>query len=325
VFHDLLGNVAAATWCLTLEGAQLRTSLLLEMPKETSAWLRKALGQVMPGLPMSAMPGELLRAELSADLAALREPVLALANAREQAGGDAAAQVMDVMQRSFDGRMAVQVAAPAGIIVPRVGLALGIKDKEVVRRLLDDVTANAVEVKQVKFEGMPCSTVRLGPTSNVLPAFALLDDVLLVAETPATLRLLLRDRAKASAIGPGERPATPFGAPLPGFALRYDVGEYARTGRKTYGAMMDAGLLGALRNLDPETSPAELIGLVDDREFAAALGTGHGVAVPVDNGLLLTSTSSLGGPLTSAMLTVMIPYASVALHGALRGLDRLMH
>jgi hypothetical protein len=24
-------------------------------------------------------------------------------------------------------------------------------------------------------------------------------------------------------------------------------------------------------------------------------------------------------------LTVMIPYASVALHGALRGLDRLMH
>jgi hypothetical protein len=322
----LIDRMQGITWGVTLEGAQVRCSLLLSLPHGPPAWAQEVLAGARPGLAMASMPGELMRVESCMNVAALRKAILDLIGTAAAGKGDQAlGTVMDCIEQAFDGRMTLQCAAPPGPVVPRTGLALGIRNEAAARTLIEQLTARAQEVKQVQLEGVACTTVRLGAISTLVPAFTMSDGELLVAETPATLRILLRERGKADTIGARESaPETPFGPALPGFRLRYDVGELLRMIRKIGGTLMDARMVAALRNLDPDVSAAELLGRLDDAELAAALGMGSGGIVPVEQGLLMTSTSTLGGPVTSLFLTILIPYAQAIQQSVWRGLEREM-
>lgn len=314
-------GIRSLSLAITMDAGWIRESLHVEMPEAPTGLLAAWTGAkaALPAHPQVEDP--MLQAGFALDLGRFEASLTELERLAEPARSPADQEpsalrklVPDVV-KALTGGASLQVSAPArGSLVPRLSLALGIAD----RATLDALLARArTELQGITFDdretqGVPWTSVKIpNSPSAMVPTFAVLDDVLVLTESPATLRAMIKARADGGATAmstAGAPPATPVGEPAPALDLRYDVGAMWRVLQDRYLPMVQlmmnqAMMMGGVGG-EPLLETGEL---PDGAAIAPHLGLGRGGLSVADGGLVLSTASALGDPLLAAMTSVMAP------------------
>jgi hypothetical protein len=272
------------------------------------------LGALVAGdaaLPAQPLPaGAMLQLRLAADVPGLLAALKALQQT-DHLPIDLDDELAAAIGKACTGGLAIAVGAPApGGVLPRLWLSFGVRDA----RVLDDLVAKAIaelprcQWKRMQLEGADCTSLTLTDLPPAFtPTFCVVDSVLTIADSPASLRALLQSR-KA-----GAPPALDVGdAPLPkgdgeplAFELRGD--EVA-----AYRALCFAWLPPfELMATNPLTKPLLHRGDLPPVDVVARhLGRSRGTLRREGNTFVYRSCGAAGGPLLHAVLAAWSPLLS---------------
>ncbi len=305
----MLDSIHAFTLARTLENGDLRDTAAIELAPAALAKLRDAIAARGPTPRLAALPDELARASCTVDS-------MAVMTWLAEQGPATSFQMPEpsLLERLkvLSGSTTITIGAPAGGLVPRCGAALGLTDPAAMAALLA-TQAEQATLKAVQLADADCYTVREAPTAGITPAMSIRGQTLLLAESPATLRLLLRG-AEAAEAAPAEDDAvmTPYGPALPGWRFQFDLGTSYTALRRTFGTLLDAQMQQAARQSTVPGAGKDPLhpAWPDPEELAPLLGKGESHLVLRGNDLLLTSRSALGGPNWAFTALLGAPYVS---------------
>ncbi len=222
-----LDKLDTMTWRLAVVDDSLQEDISCVLPKPPTGLLGAFL-QGMAPMPDQPLPeGALLQLRGGFDVQLCCDAIDAyLLQVEQPTLGDLG--VRDDLRLAWTGGVALALVRPApGSPMPRIYVSFGIADAAALRRVLGKIwDAWAIELKARHYEDTDCSQLNLdGLPPGLQPTFALVDDTLHLAESPAGLRALLRARAagapRVMGVGDAPRPKGP-GRAMPGIEVRYD-------------------------------------------------------------------------------------------------------
>jgi hypothetical protein len=147
-------------------------------------------------------------------------------------------ELVTLATKALTGGIALGACAPAqGAMIPRIYLSLGIADAKLLDELLAKLFPGDTAKKQVTYEEVPCTVLTVpGMPAAFQPTWCVIDGVLHVAESAASMRAFLKARAAGgAAMDVGALPEPPGeGEVLPTLDVRCDQQELYRTFHKVW-------------------------------------------------------------------------------------------
>lgn len=279
--------------------------------------IRGILGALVRGmapLPDQPLPaGALVQLRCGFDVRALIaavDDILELADIRTLTEDE----LNEDIERAWTGGAALGVTQPRpGAVVPRIYGSFGIVDRDALDRLLARLAEQPwIDSKTREFEGVECTLLTLaGLPSALAPAYCVVDDTMHVAESPTSLRDLLRAKAggapRALDVGDAAAPVGP-GTALPLFDLRFDGGAIHAALREVWLPLLSASMAFAAGEpllFDDDLPEPEVL--------AELIGKGRGALRRTENGITLSCRSALGGPQTIAFLSTFFTHMAGAM------------
>ena len=146
----------------------------------------------------------------------------------------------------------------------------------------------------------------------MVPTYAVLGDSFVIAESPATIKAMIRamqEKAATAMATEGAPAVAAAGEVRPALDVRYDVGAIWRVLQKNYLSIVQLGIGQMMMATGMHGEPLLDAGeMPEAAAIAPHLGLGRGgVAVDKDGGILLTCASPLGDPLTAALEAIVVP------------------
>lgn len=260
-------------------------------------------------LPKQALPeGAMLQLRVAADLPRL----LALAG---EAGAALPPPIVEALQKSLTGGIALGVCAPPkGGLVPRLCATLGVADAAALRDVLKQFLPPQLKTKQVQLDGVDCTSLLLDDLPPaVRPTWCVVDGQLHIAESPNSLRDLLRaQKTGAGAMAIGDAPvAAGAGEPMTSVDVRADLAA-------AYAAFHGTWL--PLYELGEAASPMDSKALLPRKDLPEPeavgkhLGSVRGVMRRTPKGYVLQFQGPVGGPLAAIFAATYGPILSGSMH-----------
>ncbi|MFN7587222.1 MAG: hypothetical protein ACK5UQ_01725 [Planctomycetota bacterium] len=260
-------------------------------------------------LPKQALPeGAMLQLRIAADLPKL----LALAG---EVGVALPPPVAEALPKALTGGIALGVSAPPkGGLVPRMAATFGVADAAALQDALKQFLPPDVKTKQVQLEGVDCTSLLLDDLPPALrPTWCLVDGQLHVAESPNSLRDLLRaQKTGAEAMAVGDAPvAAGADEPMPSVDVRADLAA-------AYAAFHGTWL--PLYELAEAASPMASKALLPRKDLPEPavvgkhLGSVRGVMRKTTKGYVLQFQGPVGGPLAASFAATYGPMLSASMH-----------
>jgi hypothetical protein len=320
--------VRSLSFAMGFDGKDVRESLFVETAGEPGGLLGAWLGATaaLPAHPQ--VDDALLQVGFALDLSRLGAAMKAMREAAADEGDEPAEpdefeQMIPELQKALSGGISLQVSGPAvGSMVPRMSLALGVADRQALEALIGRARTKFPELgfEQRDTDGVSWTCVKIpNSPSAFVPSFAFLGDAFVLAESPATLRAMIRGRDGAPAMPVEGAPcATPLGDPLPALEVRYDGAAIWRVMQERYLPAVKLLLAQARLSGGPDFTP-----LLDAREmpdlepFGAGLGLGRGGLSRAEGGYVWSAAGSFGDPLSTAMMTTVVPLSPTLIGMAL--------
>jgi len=262
-------------------------------------------------LPKQALPeGAMLQLRIAVDL----PQVFALLG---ELGAEVALPkpMAEALQKSLTGGIALGVCAPPkGGLVPRLCATFGVADAAALQDAMKQFLPPSLKTKQVQLEGVDCTSLLLDDLPPaVRPTWCIVDGQLHVAESPNSLRELLRaQKTGAEAMAIGDAPiAAGAGEPMPTVDVRADLAA-------AYAAFHGTWL--PLYELAEAASPMASKALLPRKDLpepAAVgkhLGSVRGVMRKTSKGYVLQFHGPVGGPLAASFAATYGPILSASMH-----------
>lgn len=325
-FSRLLGFDGAVTTCceLHVDGRGFREFLGIRGARSGALPTRQV--SAAPSLPRLETPWIVARANLDPEvLVRFYAPLLASLVPEPERN------VLQVVFDRFDGGLAGSISAPAkGGLVPRFALALAVRDGEnllaALRERIGAATASPFEIVARDGETTIQWSLRDGP-AWLRPSMTIVDGVLLLAESPTTLRALRRARARCDELfadPDASACAVPEGSTAVGECWFDAAAIYEGLGTSVFGSQLFSLALSPnvgdpLWQVDDIVAPRDL---PDPREVAPAFGRGRAIAYVGHNEAGMGVAAPALGPLLTAALSLgagLVPrVAAMALERAVR-------
>lgn len=313
-----LAEAGMLEWRLSASGETIRDEISLAFDGDVGGILGALVRGSAP-LPDQPLPADpLLQVRCAFDVEALVAAVdelLEFFELRTLTGQG----MRDDLRRAWTGGAALGLARPAlGGLGPRTYLSFGIVDREALERLLALLHAQPwVTTKQRELEGVECTLLDIaGLPSALAPAYCVIDGTFHAAESPKSLRALLK--AKAAGAPPvmdtrdAPRPRGD-GVMLPMFDLRFDGAAIHAVFREVFMPPMAAATA-----LGDAESLVGLREMPDVETVTRHLGKGRGALWRTESGLALSMSGALGGPETHALATMFGPILSTGVSSSRR-------
>jgi hypothetical protein len=314
-----LDGISALTFGLAIDGEHFRESWFAEMAKGPKGLLASWLDARAPLPAHPQVADAMLQVGFSLDLNrfdhALTDVEKALAKGEKAPKQDAFRKLVPELAKALTGGISFQVSGPGkGSVVPRLSLSAGIADHVALDALLMRARKEleGIEFDDRETEGVKWTSVKIpNNPGTMVPTFAVLGDVFVLAESPATIKAMIRavqDKAPSAMPTEGAPAVAASGEVRPGLDVRYDVGAIWRVLQKHYlpivqlfagQGMMQSGIRG-----EPLLEQGDL---PEAAVIAPHLGLGRGGLAVIDGGVLMTSASSLGDPSWAALASIMLP------------------
>ncbi len=305
-----LDKVATLTLCWSVEDGQIREDVSVGLKAEPGGLLGALLRGMAPLPPQPLPDGALLQVRTAFDVEALTRSVDALLTVAEL-DTLTELELAEDIERAWTGGAALAIGCPAkGAVVPRLFASFGIVDEAALGRLLERLHQHpGLEIKERELEG--AKTVQLqfeGLPQGLQPTYALVDGTIHFAESPATLRALLRAKADGAPpaldVGDARRGDGP-GVPMPGFELRFDGAAIHATLHDVW--MPLASPMLAISDSKPLVPLDEM---PEPDVVGPHLSRGRGVLRVADDHATLVMFGALGGPDGHAIATAFGPLLS---------------
>lgn len=262
-------------------------------------------------LPKQAMPeGAMLQLRVAVDLPKL----LAMLG---ELGPDVALPppLLEALQKSLTGGIALGVSAPPkGGLVPRLCATFGVADAAALQEAMKQFLPPQLKTKQVQLEGVDCTSLLLDDLPPALrPTWCLVDGQLHVAESPNSLRDLLRaQKTGAEAMAVGDAPiAAGAGEPMPSVDVRADLAAAYAAFHGTWLPLYELG-----EAASPMASKALMPrkDLPEPEAIGKHLGSVRGVMRRTPKGYVLQFQGPVGGPLAASFAATYGPILSASMH-----------
>lgn len=307
-----VGEVCRFAWQVAPRGELLQDDVTLELGKLEGVFA--ALVHAAAPLVDQPLPeGGLLQLRCAFDVRELITVVDTLL-ANEGQPTLTALGVAEDLNKAWSGGLAIGVCAPAGSLVPRVFVSLGIVDEAALERLLIRlVTASGFEKKEIEFEGQKCAQMKIpGAPAAVAPTWCVQGGAIHFAESGGSMRALLKavsaKTPRALDVGDTPRPDGK-GAIVPGFDLRYDAAAMYTAFRDTWLPALE--LANGVRRAGDEPLVMRK-DMPEARTMAAHLGRGRGVLRHLPDRLVLSMNGTTGGPFLLGFLATCGPMWSAS-------------
>lgn len=311
-----LDGITALTFAMTVDGDHFRESLLAEMPKGPKGLLAAWTDAKAALPPHPQLPDGMLQIGMALDLtlfsAAIDAAEMAMKAEGKAGSPKVVRQLIPELQKALTGGLSFQVSAPArGSWVPRLTLVAGIADRAALDKLLEQARTalQGIDFDEHETAGVKWTSVKIpNSPSAMVPTFAILGDTFMLAESPATLKLLIKASQEGAATAmstEGAPPVSPLGEPRPGLDVRYDVGTTWRALQVSYQSTVQ---LMINQQMGARGTPLLDAGeLPEASVIAPHLGRGRGGLAVLENGIVLSTASSLGDPLLAALAAIVVP------------------
>ena len=325
-FSRLLGFDGETTTCceLRVDGLGFREFLGIRGVRSGALPTRQVASA--PSLPRLEKPWIVARANLDPEvLVQFYAPLLASLVPEPERN------VLQVVFDRLEGDLAGSISAPAkGGIVPRFALALAVRDGEnllaALRERIGAATASAFEIVTRDGETTIQWSLRDGP-AWLRPSMTIVDGVVLLAESPTTLRAMRRATARCDELftdPDASACAVPEGASSVGECWFDAAAIYEGLGTSVFGSQLFSLALAPnvgdpLWQVDDIVDPHDL---PDPREVAPAFGRGRAIAYVGQNEAGMVVSAPAIGPLLTAALSLgagLVPrVAAMGLERAVR-------
>ena len=210
----------------------------------------------------------------------------------------------------FDGGMAMTLAAPSvgGFLpLPRMAFAFGIADADKYATALGEMKKRmeGIGFEDQEYKDTTLTLVRIpNNPSPIVPAFAVVDGTLVIAESPMTLRSLIAEMKDGE--GPG-RPTSPDDR-RDVLTCEYDTRQIFRLLYEKVLPLSQLGMAQLQRMTGSAGEPLLNIAELPKPEFIAQhLGEGTARITWTDGGLDMVASSPLGDPIMAMMASIMTP------------------
>ncbi len=311
-----IADVASFTLAITVDDGRFRESLHIETPRPAKGFFGAFLDAEAPMPPHPQVEAGMLQVGMAVDLERFAETMAAFRTASARDGEPEAAteaeKLLPDLHQALTGGVSLQISAPSrGSMVPRMSVALGIKDQAALDALLErarkEITGVTFDDRET--DGTKWTSIKIpNSPSALVPTFAVVDSVLLLTESPATLRAMLKARtaegARTAMATDGAPAPTAMGQHLPSLDLRYDLGTIWRTLHERYLPLVQLGIGQALGGGEPILDAGDMP-TIDD--VVPHLGLGRGGVAAVENGYVLSAASDLGDPFVAATVAIYVP------------------
>ena len=315
LFSQLGGRIPAEFAALGFTGLKslrwrgrfVGTDVLDEFEAELGDEPKGLVGALLAG--KAALPGQPLPDGALAQLrAAIDLPTLLSVADILQLGEVLPEALRTVVGKAFTGGLALGACAPAGGLIPRIYLSLGIADAKALDELLAKVVDADVTKKEVTYEGVTCTVLTISRLPAAFrPTYCTIDGVLHVAESALSMRAFLKarlDGGEAMAIGDVPVPAG-GGELLPTLDMRCDEQALYRTFHKVWLPLVKLMRFDPLLQPDEMPSPDAVLPL---------LGRSRGVLRRQGKTWRLQQQGPLGGVETAGLAMTWGPIVSSFFH-----------
>lgn len=304
-----LDKVEKVTWRLSAADDRLQEEISFAIPKPATGILGAILQGAAP-MPRQPLPdGALLQLRGGVDVHLLSQELDAwLLRAELPTLGDLG--IGDDLRQAWTGGVALALVRPApGSLMPRLYVSFGVADANALQRLLGKLwDAWNVDRKPRRYEDTDCTQLTLdGAPPGMQPTFAVVDDALHLAESPASLRALLRARAAGAPpaldVGAAQRPKGP-GRAMPGLEVRFDPAAIHAALQQIWMPLVGAA---------GDENGAPLLPIREMPDVATVtehLAPGRGVLCLDGDRLVLRGEGLFGGPTGQALVTALGPVVS---------------
>lgn len=301
-----LDNVKSVEFTLRFDGELVREDVAIAVTGKPKGLLGALVDGMAPLVDQPLPEGGLLQVRFAADVERLckaGDELLELADLPTIA----ARGLRDDLRRAWTGGIAISVCSPATAgVVPRLYLSFGIADEAAARRVLDKLLpGERVPRHDVDIDGIACTQLELdGAPPAFQPAWCFGGGALTFAECGASLRAQIR-AAKDGAPKALDTGAAPVpegkGARLPSVDVRFDGAAIYTAVMKTWRPLWDVMM--AAERPDFAMSPwVSADDMPDVETVTAHLRPGRGVLRRSPDGLVLSMSSTAGGPEACGLL-----------------------
>jgi len=327
---DALGlDAKRLSWGLDLDGLHLRHNMFLELPSGNRGLIAAltTASDTAPHIPLPAPA--LLQWRGSVDLEkafdAFRKAALAANEDDPFEDAEGPIQPAD-LTATFPGGMAFGLSGPAaGSMVPRMAMAVNVTSAEAFGKFREKLAEvlEGIELSDYTYRDVSWTSVEIpNNPAPLVPSFALMGNMLLIGENPATVKQMIRATLEGDVGAPIDVTAGP--SPLPGELLAqfseqgtapepnltFDVAAMYSMMIERYLPMVQLGLGMTMQQMGRGDEPLYTADdLPDPEELAPHLGVGTGGMLSTPEGLYVSIASSMGDPLIAAIGGMYAPLA----------------
>ena len=291
-----LHSLTELGWSARFADAMIHTTLRADYRRDPQGLVRALVRGEAP-LPAQTLPGQpLAQLRLSLDLPEL---LGVLAEADEDFA--LPAPLRELLEAACTGGVAIGCCAPPpGGLIPRLYVTADLADAASLQQLLGTVLPEGTPVKKRRFGDVEAVTLLIPDAPQGLqPTYCIADGQLHVAESPLSMRALLKARGGAPAMDLGDvLPPAGAGEVLPNIDLRFDA---AAVYENFYERWLP---IFTLANGYTQLPLLARDDLPEPEVVREHLGKGRGVLRRDGNSVSLVQTSASGGlELTALMFT----------------------
>ena len=289
-----LRKLQKLSWRAGFVGDLLQTVLRVDYDGAPKGLVGALLRGEAP-LPAQSLPGQpLAQLRCSVDL-----PELLQVLAESDQEFALPAPLRDLLEAACTGGVAIGCCAPPpGGLIPRLYVTADLADAASLQQLLDTVLPEGTPVKKRRFGELEATTLLIPDMVQALqPTYCIADGQLILAESPLSMRALLKARGGAPAMDvDGALAPTGEGDVLPSGDLRFDA---AAIYENFYERWLPLFALANGRNQAPLLQRDDL---PEPDVVAEHLGKGRGVLRREGDAVSLVQASASGGLELTAML-----------------------
>jgi len=348
--HLGISQIKSIVLGVAMEESHFRETLFLELdgkPQGLLAALRPVGANGTSTAPVLPAPGEKMLElrgcldvkQIVATVEKLREE-----NARssEDADGDRPPEkVNEKMQeilrilakesdRALTGGFNFSISAPSmGQMVPQLTMAVGIENGEEFDRLLDLMreSMEGINFSESKYKEMTFTTVKIpNNPAPIVPCFVKSDDVFYLAQSPWTMKALIKniqaqkdgqDSGGAAEEGEAAAPmpaAMPFTTEPLVMELTFDAAEIYGTISQKYLPMAQVAFSTGMRQQIKREPILELVELPQPDIIVQHLSSGRGGAAFGSDGFFLSTAAPLGDPMITAFMPFIVTFGTMGLN-----------